>query len=189
LIRSIFAVVLSLGLMAPVVTPAPLPRPTPDFAVKLTPTGELNPAHFKGKVVLLAFILTTCPHCQKATQMLSGLQTEYGPRGLQIMAAAFNEMSNMLVPDFNTQFRPTFPVGWANRMDVLAYLDHSAITQMYVPIMVFIDRKGMIRAEHYGDDAAFMNDQEKNVRKQIEELLKEPGVPKTQTSAVKKKAS
>jgi thiol-disulfide isomerase/thioredoxin len=189
LIRSAFAVLLSMGLMAPVVTPAPLPRPTPEFAVKMTPTGEINPAHFKGKVVLLAFILTTCPHCQKATQMLSGLQNEYGPRGLQIMAAAFNDMANMLVPDFNNQFKPAFPVGWANRMDVLSYLDHSAITQMYVPIMVFIDRKGMIRAEHYGDDP-FMTDQEKNVRAEIEELLKEPAGPKkAQVSAVKKKTT
>jgi thiol-disulfide isomerase/thioredoxin len=178
-----------MGLMAPVVTPAPLPRPSPEFAIKLTPAGEVSPNQFKGKVVLMAFILTTCPHCQKATQMLSGLQNEYGPRGLQIMAAAFNEMANMLVPDFNKQFRPTFPVGWANRMDVLGYLDHSAITQMYVPIMVFIDRKGMIRAEHYGDDP-FMTDQEKNVRGEIEELLKEPAGPKkAQTSSIKKKTT
>jgi thiol-disulfide isomerase/thioredoxin len=179
-----------MGLMAPVATPAPLPRPSPDFAIHLTPSGDIDPTHFKGKVVLVAFILTTCPHCQKATQMLSGLQNEYGPRGLQIMAAAFNDMSNMLVPDFNNQFKPTFPVGWASRMDVLSYLDHSAVTQMYVPIMVFIDRKGMIRAEHYGDDVQFMTDQEKNVRGEIEELLKEPGGPKkTQTSAVKKKTT
>ncbi len=93
----------------------------------------------------------------------------------------------MLVPDFNKQFRPTFPVGWSGRMDVLNYLEHSALTQMYVPIFVFIDRKGMIRYEHYGDDP-FMTDQEKSTRATIEELLKEPagGPKKTQTSSVKK---
>ena len=171
--------------------PTALPRATPEMAIHLTsangePSRDISPAQFKGKVVLVAFILTTCPHCQRATQMLSGLQNEYGPRGLQIMAAAFNEMANMLVPDFNKQFRPTFPVGWAPRMDVLNYLEHSALTQMYVPIMVFIDRKGMIRYEHYGDDA-FMSDQEKNVRATLEELLKEPATGKrTQASAVKK---
>lgn len=175
--------------MAPAMTPAPLPRPSPDFAVHLTPSGEVSPTHYKGKVVLMAFILTTCPHCQHATQMLSKLQQEYGPRGLQIMAAAFNDMSNMLVPDFNKQFHPAFPVGWASRMEVLSYLDHSAITQMYVPIFVFVDRKGMIRAEHYGDDP-FMTDPEKNTRHEIEDLLNEPsGTKKTQTSSVKKKSS
>ena len=174
--------------------PAPLPRPSPEIAIHLSPepgTGQvkqISPTQYKGKVVLLACILTTCPHCQHAVQMLSGLQREYGPRGLQIMATAFNEMSNMLVGDFNKQFQPSFPVGWTNRMDVLAYLEHSAMTQMYVPIMVFIDKKGMIRAEHYGDDP-FMNDQEKNVRAQIEELLNEGAPKKTQTSAVKKKTT
>jgi peroxiredoxin len=187
LIRSFLASLVCLGLMAQVMTPAPIPRPSPDFAVHLTPSGQVSPTQFKGKVVLLAFILTTCPHCQHSTQILSGYQKEYGPRGLQVMAAAFNEMANMLVPDFIKQFQPTFPVGYANRMDVLTYLDHSALTQMYVPIMVFIDRKGMIRYQHLGDDPFFQN-QEKNVRDTIEELLKEPVADK-KVSAVKKKSS
>jgi thiol-disulfide isomerase/thioredoxin len=190
LIRSFLAVLICVGLVAPLMaeTPTP-PRPSPEFAIHLAPAPDVSPTQFKGKVVLLAFILTTCPHCQKATQMLSGLQNEYGPRGLQIMAAAFNEMSNMLVPDFNKQFRPTFPVGWAMRGDVLNYLEHSTMTQMYVPIFVMIDRKGIIRSIHYGDDP-FMSDQEKNVRGAIEQLLNESsGAKKTQTSAVKKKTS
>jgi hypothetical protein len=44
---------------------------------------------------------------------------------------------------------------------------------MYVPILVFIDRKGMIRYQYTGDDPFFQN-QEKNVRETIEQLLKEP---------------
>jgi thiol-disulfide isomerase/thioredoxin len=152
---------------------APVPRPSPDFVVRLTPTGQVTPAQYKGKVVILALIATTCPHCQHSTQVLSGLQKEYGPKGLQVMAAAFNDMSNMLVPDFIKQFQPAFPVGWATRMDVLNYLQHSAMEQMYVPIMVFIDRKGMIRHQYLGDDPFFTN-QDKNLRDTIEELLKEP---------------
>ena len=161
---------------------APVPRPSPDFVVKLTPTGQVTTAQYKGKVVILAMILTTCPHCQKATQVLSGFQKEYGPRGLQVMAAAFNDMSNMLVPDFIKQFQPAFPVGWANRMDVLNYLQHSAMEQMYVPIMVFIDRKGVIRHQYMGDDPFFQN-QDKNLRDTIEELIKEPAATSTKKAA------
>ena len=43
---------------------------------------------------------------------------------------------------------------------------------MYVPVLVFIDRKGMIRYQHTGEEP-FFQDQE-NVRATIEELLKEP---------------
>src|SRR6185369_3527645 len=119
-----------MAVMAPA---APLPRPSPDFAVRLSPSGQVSPAQYKGKVVLLAFILTTCPHCQHTTGILSGLQREYGPRGLQVLAAAFNPMANMLVPDFVKQFQPAFPVGYTDRIPVHTYLDPPETMQMYVP--------------------------------------------------------
>src|SRR5262249_48671531 len=131
LIRLLLTFVLCLALLAPAAT---LPRATPDFTIRLTPSGQISPSQYKGKVVLLAFIQTTCPHCQHSTQILSGLQKEYGERGLQVVAAAFNPMANMLVPDFIKQFSPAFPVGWAIYEDVRAYLDHSSQTPMYVPI-------------------------------------------------------
>jgi peroxiredoxin len=160
-------------LCAAALTAAPLPRPSPDFTIHLTPSGQVSPAQYKGRAVVLAFILTTCPHCQRTTGILSGLQREYGPRGLQVLASAFNPMANMLVPDFIKQFQPSFPVGWNQREDVLGFLDHSAILQMYVPVLVLIDRSGMIRNQYLGDDP-FQQDQEKNLRSAIESLLKEP---------------
>ena len=59
-----------------------LPRPSPEFAVMM-PGGKPLPLHtLKGKVVLLAFISTTCPHCQALTQELAGIQRDYAPRGV-----------------------------------------------------------------------------------------------------------
>jgi thiol-disulfide isomerase/thioredoxin len=161
---------------------APVPRPSPEFVVHLAAGGQVTPAQYKGKVVLLALIATTCPHCQRATQVMSGLQKEYGPRGLQVLGAAFNDMSNMLVPDFIKQFQPAFPVGYATRMDVLTYLQHSQMEQLYVPIFVFIDRKGIVRHQFLGDDP-FHQNQEKNMRATIEEMLKEPAGPATTKKA------
>jgi peroxiredoxin len=187
-IRNLIASLVCFGLMAQAASNAPQPRPSPEFTIHLTPSGEVSPAQYKGKVVVLAFILTTCPHCQRAVQMLSGLQSEYGPRGLQVMAVAINPMSNMLVPDFIKQFHPNFPVGWGMHQDMLTYLNHSVMTPPYMPSLVFIDRKGMIRYQRLGDDPLMVTDQEKNVREAIEELLKEPGGKKTATAAVKKKS-
>src|SRR5882724_7918147 len=115
MIRSSLAFLLGMAVLAPAAT---LPRPSPDFAIHLTPLGQVSPAQYKGKVVVLAFILTTCSHCQRTTGVLSGLQREYGPRGLQVLAAAFNPMANMFVPDFIKQFQPSFPVGYTERLDV-----------------------------------------------------------------------
>ena len=166
--RSITAFVLCLSAVA---AAAPIPRPSPDFTVHLTPTTQTSPKQYKGKVVLLAFIQTTCPHCQQSIRILNGLQKQYGPRGLQIMAAAFNTNAETLVPGFINQFQPVFPVGWSTHQEVLTYLDHSVMTPLYVPSMVFIDRKGVIQHAYLGGDP-FFNDQEKNLRETIEEMLK-----------------
>ncbi len=187
-IRNFLALLVCFGLVAQAASNAPQPRPSPELTIHLTPSGEISPAQYKGKVVVLAFILTTCPHCQRAVQMLSGLQSEYGPRGLQVMAVAINAMSNMLVPDFNKQFHPNFPVGWGMHQDMLTYLNHSVMAPPYMPSFVFIDRKGMIRYQRLGDDPLMANDQEKNTREAIEELLKEPAGKKTATAAAKKKS-
>jgi peroxiredoxin len=180
--RALFA---SLLCCAAALSAAPLPRLSPDLTIHLTPSGQVSPAQYKGKAVVLAFIQTTCPHCQRTTGVLSALQREYGPRGLQVLASAFNPMANMLVPDFIKQFQPAFPVGWNQREEVLGYLDHPAILQMYVPVLVLIDRTGMIRHQYSGDDP-FQQDQEKNLRAAIESLLKEPA--KSGVAPAKKKA-
>jgi thiol-disulfide isomerase/thioredoxin len=163
--------------MASAVLSATLPRPSPDFAIHLTPSGETSPTQYKGKVVVLAFIQTTCPHCQHSTQILSGLQKEYGARGLQVLEAAFNDLSETLVPGFVQKFQPTFPVGWTTHREVLAYLNHTVMTPIYVPTIVFIDRSGMIRRQYIGGDP-FLDNQEKNLRDTLEELLKQPIVSK-----------
>ena len=45
----------------------------------------------------------------------------------------------------------------------------------YVPQMVFIDRKGVIQAQHGGTDPFLGDQQEANMRGLIERLLAEPG--------------
>ncbi|MGH9659986.1 MAG: TlpA disulfide reductase family protein [Bryobacteraceae bacterium] len=168
---------------------AQIPRKSPEFAIQMTPAGQTLLSSSRGKAVCLIFIYTTCPHCQKMTVFLNSIQKEYGPRGLQVMGAAFNPMANMHVPDFNQKFRPAFPVGHTTREAVLEYLQHSPIMQFYVPIMVFIDREGIIRKQAMGDDA-FFQDQEKNTRLAIEEMLKPAAsTRKAAPVAAKKKTS
>jgi hypothetical protein len=109
------------------------------------------------------------------------LQKEYAPRGFQTLAVAFNPMALMLVPDFITRVGATFPVGYDAAEPMLAYLQSSP---KMVPVGVFIDRKGMIRGQHPGEDV-FWQDREKNVRAEIEPLLKEPTGAKASPKAGK----
>jgi thiol-disulfide isomerase/thioredoxin len=161
-----------------------IPRPAGEFAIRMTNGGQVLLSQYSGKVVLLALISTTCPHCQHTTQLLSGLQREYGPRGVQILAAAFNPDAAQLVPGFIAQFRPTFPLGYASRDAVFEYEQASLAKPNYVPELIFIDRNRVIRAQYSGADD-FFRDQEKNIRNMFEMLLKEPEAKKASRSTRK----
>jgi len=158
---------------------AEIPRPSPDFAVYLNDGRQIHISEYKGKVVVFAFILTGCSHCQFTSQVLTKMQQDYGSRGLQVIASAINEMSKLYVPDFIKNFHPAYPVGYNERDAAEDFLQHPAIYRLLMPQVVVIDRKGTIRAQYAGDDKFFENaEQEKNFRNVIEPLLKEGAGPK-----------
>ena len=138
----------------------------------------------------MIFILTYCPHCQKTVGFLSKEQAEYGPRGLQAVASAIEDMAASAVPDFLKRFNPPFPVGYNARGPVLEFLQHPMAARLIMPQLVFIDRQGAIRAQYAGDDLFFTEDQqEKNMRQKIEELLDEgAATPKKSATPPKKKS-
>src|SRR5579862_5386807 len=155
---------------------ANLPRQSPEFTIQMMDGKPIQISQYKGKVVVLAFILTYCPHCQKTCGILDKIQTEYGPRGVQVLASAIEDMAKMNVPDFIKKFHPPFPVGYDVRDAVYNYAQHPSMLQMMMPNLIFVDRQGVIRAQYSGDDP-FINseDQEKHIREEVEKLLQPPG--------------
>ena len=53
--RTVLASVVTLG----VVAAAQLPRPSPEYAIQMTPSGQTLLSLYKGKVVALTFLDTT----------------------------------------------------------------------------------------------------------------------------------
>src|SRR5215217_5365706 len=82
---------------------AEVPRKSPEYAAKTPAGGQLLLSQYKGKVVCLAFMYTTCPHCQALARMLTTLQAEYGPKGFQALGVAFDPGASKLVTDFIKQ--------------------------------------------------------------------------------------
>src|SRR5579864_1244147 len=164
------------------------PRPSPDFAISLNDGSQIHLSQYRGKVTVVAFILTYCPHCQYTAEILSRLQKEYGPRGFQVVASAIEDMASMVVPDFIKKFQPGYPVGFNQRPEVLEYLQHPVMYQLMMPQVAVIDRQGMIRAQFAGNDKFFDKpEQEKNFRALLEPLLKEGAAAETHRKTAGKK--
>lgn len=178
-------------LMVTAMVAATVPRPAPEFAVLIPKGNQILLSQYRGKVVLIEFLFTTCPHCQTASQIMSRLQTEYGPQGFQAVGVAFNDMAHMLVPDFVRDYKVNYPVGYSPREPIQNFLQAPENEALHVPQLVFIDRKGVIRQQSLarGDTVTHT---EANMRKMIQQLLAEPGSassPKTSAGPVKKKTS
>jgi peroxiredoxin len=166
-----------------------LPRSSPDFTVKMVDGKSIPVSQYKGQVCILAFILTYCPHCQKTVKVLTTMQKEFGQQGLQVLASAVEDTAAANVPDFIKNFQPSFPVGFNEHAPMLAYLQNPPMARLIMPQLVFIDRQGTIRAQYRGEDKFFGDDLEKNMREQIESLIKEePASPKKPAPAHKKAA-
>ncbi len=150
---------------------AELPRKAPDFQIHM-PDGKNVPlSTFKQKVILVAFLSTTCPHCQHYVQILNGINKDYASKGVQILGAAFDEGAQNKVAAFIQQFQPTFPLGWDEHSAVLGFMQISIMNPGFVPKVVFIGRGGTIVKQFEGSDE-FFKDPEKSTRATLDELLK-----------------
>jgi len=181
------ALTLLLSMAAPLAEAASLPRQSPELAINLGGGKQVLLSQYRGKVVAVIFILTYCPHCQKAIQCLIKDQNELGPRGFQVMASAIENMAAAGLPGFMRTFNPPFPVGISEQKAALDYMEHPLALIPHMPLLAFVDREGLIRAQYEGDSPLLTADQmEKTIRDQIEELLKPPPARK---NAAKKSAA
>jgi hypothetical protein len=123
--------------------------------------------------VALAFILTTCTHCQYTTGLLVKLQTEFVSKGLQVIECV-NDGAAADVPSFIKRFQTNFPVGYStDQVGVLSFLQHPQTAIPHMPMLAFIDRHGVIREQYQGVDAMLSDEatQEENLRAEILKLL------------------
>jgi thiol-disulfide isomerase/thioredoxin len=160
-----------------------LPRPVIDFPITVSGGKKLTPTQYKGKVVVVEILLTTCPHCQSSARLLSKLSKEYGPKGLEIVGAAINPDAD--VPGFIKMTGATFPVGTAPRENVLGFLEQSVMRpNLMMPQLVIVDRKGMVRAQFAGNDP-FFQAEEANLRALLDKLVGEGAQPAATKGAKK----
>ena len=159
------------------------PKPAPEMVINMPDGSQKLLSSLRGKVVVLDFIFTTCPHCQHAAVVFTQLYNEYGSKGFQPISVAFNDdiqsQPAQAVNEFVRNFHVGYPVGYSDRAKVLDFLGFSVMDRLVVPQIVWIDRKGMIRSKTTPSE----NEQNKNMwqdaywREMVDTLTKEPATP------------
>jgi thiol-disulfide isomerase/thioredoxin len=164
-----FALLLGVSLLA---SAGEALRKAPELSFTLPGKGPHLLSQYRGKVVALSFIFTTCPHCQAESKVLTKFQQEFGARGLQVLDVAVNPNADLLVENFGKDYQVGFPVGWVPQDQMVAFMGFSS-ARFVVPQLVLIDRKGMI---HYQTPALEDENWDKlmkedAIRQHIDELL------------------
>lgn len=145
--RSVCILIAALSLAAMLPAAPPVPRPAKEFSFSDAGGRQISLSHFKGKVVLIQFLDTGCPHCQAMSRMLTGLQSEFGPQGFQALGVAFNEATAAMAAKYARDQQTNFPIGFAPRELVVDCLGFSQLSRLVVPQVTVIDRAGMIQAQ------------------------------------------
>jgi len=164
---------------------SPVPRPAPPLNFVDSTGKSISLANYKGKVVVVQFLLTTCPHCQRFSQLLDKLQAEYGPKGFQALGAAVNEATPEMARDYHNQYAQAFPVGPLLRDPLNIFLGLSVMDRPGFPQIAVVDRKGQIREQTSADMSPQALQDEPHLRALVEKLLAESaGTPSKSGAAI-----
>jgi thiol-disulfide isomerase/thioredoxin len=110
----------------------------PDFEVTDLSGAIIRLSDFHGKVVLLDFWATWCPHCRREIPGFIQLQDRYGDRGFKALGVVTQDVPQN-VPGFYRQFHMNYPVAMATKKMVRLY----GVT-LGLPTTFLIGRDGRI---------------------------------------------
>jgi peroxiredoxin len=157
---------------------AKVPRPAPELLIARPGGEQIRLSQYRGKVVMLELLLTTCPHCQRCAHTMQQVLVDYKSRGVEALGAAINDEARFDLLRFEMAAGTKFPMGIADRDKAYAFLQADVNAgPVYFPQLLLIDRQGVIRAQYEGTDK-FFEKEEANLRATLDTLLKTPAAAK-----------
>lgn len=148
--RHLTTALLTITLGASAFAAMPVPRQSKEFTFVQPDGKQILLSSLKGKVVVIQFLYTTCPHCQALSRELTKLSAELGPN-CQMMGVAFEEddapKEAAAAAAYKQQYGVNFPVAFASRDTVMSYLGLSVMDRFVVPQVAIVDKKGIIQAQ------------------------------------------
>jgi thiol-disulfide isomerase/thioredoxin len=132
------------------------PRRAPGFALPdirmLTghTDGQFHDlADYRGKVVVLEFFQTTCPHCAAFANILAQVETKYGDKVAILAVANINTDNAAQVDQFVSGHKISYPVLLDQGQMMFSYVRSPGRADL--PHVYVIDPNGYIRADYVYD--------------------------------------
>lgn len=143
-----FAVSLLLAFSFSVSAQIPSARRAPGFSLMDVLTLKQHDIQdYRGKVVLIDFMRTDCPHCQDLTKILDQVKAKYGDK-IQIFSVVNPPDDQTRVRKYVEDFKVTNPVLFDCSQVAISYLQVGPKNpSVSVPYLFVIDKAGMIRKE------------------------------------------
>jgi peroxiredoxin len=130
-------------------TPVPVGASAPDFSLPAADGQNYSLSQFKGKVVLLEFLATWCPHCQEDSKIFNQVSDAYKDKNVQFLGVnaspyGHDHTSAATIDDLKW-FRDTYGTQYPLMFDKDYSVSNTYAVQ-YFPTVYVIDATGKINA-------------------------------------------
>ncbi|MGB7762085.1 MAG: TlpA disulfide reductase family protein [Bryobacteraceae bacterium] len=122
------------------------PRRAPGFALPDLKGDFHDLADYRGKVLVLEFLKTDCPHCAAFSEVLSQIQPRYGDAVAVLAVAHLGTDTPQNIAQFIAGHNLTYPV--ALDMGQMMYSYVRSPQGANLPRVYIIDAHGYIRADY-----------------------------------------
>jgi len=149
-------------------------RQAPDFTLSGPDGRSISLSSLRGDYVVVEFMLTTCPHCQKASKVLQKYYAENQDR-LKVVGITIERNAPAAIKRFYQEHEVTYPIVIGDHAVAVNYLGITpAKPNFSVPVFFFIAPDGRIVEERNGQnvaDQAWFDKLEENLEASMERFL------------------
>lgn len=121
-------------------------RPAPEFRLQDAKGRPVSLADYKGKVILIEFMSTTCPHCQKFASALEAVHAKFKGR-VGVLGIATHPDNASTAAEFAQTYKVTYPILLdLTHSTAMSYLKPPPPNYSFsIPHLFVVDQSGYIR--------------------------------------------
>lgn len=127
-------------------------RRAPGFSLADSKFHQHDPQDYRGKVLLVDIMLTTCPECNQLADTLVQLKKKYGDK-IELISVVTLPDNFAAADQFAARHGLTWPIVFDSGQMIASYMEITPSNpQVHFPHLFVIDGQGMIRNDYEAAD-------------------------------------